>query len=54
MDTKGKNELLSRNKGVFMAAEVKKKRHPPKGCLRKCLVMRFLDYARNDIDQITC
>ena len=30
MDTKGKNELLSRNKGVFMAAEVEKKRHPRK------------------------
>ena len=25
MDTKGKNELLSRNKGVFMAAEVEKR-----------------------------
>ena len=28
MDTKGKNELLSRNKGVFMAAEVKKRDTP--------------------------
>ena len=53
MDTKGKNELLSRNKGVFMAAEVEKKETPSKGCLRKYLVMRFLGYARNDIDQIT-
>ena len=39
MDTKGKNELLSRNKGVFMAAEVEKKETPSKGCLRK--VLRF-------------
>ena len=54
MDTKGKNERLSRNKGVFMAAEVEKKETPPKGCLRKYLAMRFLGYARNDIDQITC
>ena len=53
MDTKGKNELLSTNKGVFMAAEVEKKETPSKGCLRKYLVMRFLGYARNDIDQIT-
>ena len=53
MDTKGKNELLSRNKGVFMAAEVENKRDTPKGCLRKYLAMRFLGYARNDIDQIT-
>ena len=28
MDTKGKNELLSRNKGVFMAAEVEKRDTP--------------------------
>ena len=53
MDTKGKNELLSRNKGVFMAAEVEKKETPSKGCLRKVLVMRSLDYARDDIYRIT-
>ena len=52
MDTKGKNELLSRNKGVFMAAEVEKKETPSKGCLRKYLVMRFLGYARNDITRL--
>ena len=31
-----------------------KKETPSKGCLRRYLVMRFLDYARNDIDPITC
>ena len=53
MDTKGKNELLSRNKGVFMAKKEKKKETPSKGCLRKVLVMRSLDYARDDIYRIT-
>ena len=53
MDTKGKLLVPARKRAVFMAAEVEKKETPSKGCLRKYLVMRFLGYARNDIDQIT-
>ena len=37
-----------------MAAKVEnKKETPPKGCLRKYLVMSSLDYARDDISKIT-
>ena len=42
MDTKGKLTVLSRNKGVFMAAEVeKKKRHP-----RKDVSVKLLSISR--------
>ena len=51
---KDKMTALARKRGVFMAAErADKKETPSKGCLRKYLAMRFLGYARNDIDQIT-
>ena len=44
MDTKGKLTVLSRNKGVFMAAEVEKKEIPPKGCLRKAIKYQSITY----------
>ena len=46
--------VSARKRPLFLAGRVaKKKETPSKGCLRKYLVMRFLGYARNDIDQIT-
>ncbi len=46
--------LPSRKKAVFFGREVaNKKETSSKGCLHDYLVMRSLDYARDDIDQIT-
>ena len=48
------NDSFSQEKAPFSGRKgSKEKRDTPKGCLRKCLAMRFLGYARNDIDQIT-
>ena len=49
------NDSFSQEKAPFSGRKgSKEKRDTPKGCLRKYLAMRFLSYARNDIDQITC
>jgi hypothetical protein len=54
MDGKVFSRSASKKMGIFLAEKVKKQKEtPPKGCLRKYLAMRFLGYARNDIDQIT-
>ena len=44
MDTKGKRTVLSRNKGVFMAANLEKKETPSKGCLRKAIKYQRITY----------
>ena len=54
MDGKVFSRSASKKMGIFLAEKVKKQKEtPPKGYLRKYLAMRFLGYARNDIDQIT-